>query len=54
MKFIRRRQMKFVGHTIRDKGLESECLLRRVEGVRARDRQRMKFMDSFLNNIGEW
>lgn len=48
---IRRKQLKFGDH-IGDKGLECNCLLVKVEGVRASGRSRMKFMDSLLNDIG--
>ena len=42
---IRKRQLNFLGHIIRANGLEKDCLLGRVQGRRARGRQRLKFMD---------
>ena len=53
VKDIRKRQLKLLGHIIREGGLESDCLLGRIEGVRARGRQRMKFVDSLLDVVGE-
>lgn len=50
-KSIRRRQLKFLGHVLRRRGLESDCLLGRVEGRRARGRQRIEFMDSLLQDM---
>lgn len=41
-----------MGHIIRDMGLERDCLLGRSEGVRARSKQRIIFMDSFLADTG--
>ena len=52
MKCIRRRQLKCLGHLLRGRGLEKDCLLGRVAGRRARGRQRKKFMDSLLEDIG--
>ena len=53
IKTIRRRQFKFLGHTLRSEGLEKACLLGRVEGKRARGRQRIKFMDSLVQFLGD-
>ena len=52
MKKIRRRQLKFLGHIVRAQELESDCLLRRIDGTRARGRQRTKYMDSILSYVG--
>ena len=46
---IRRRQLKFLGHIVRAEELESDCLLGRIDGTRARGRQRMTYMDSILS-----
>ena len=48
MKRVRRRQLKFLGHIVRAGELESDCLLGRIDGTRARGRQRIKYMDSIL------
>ena len=53
IKTIRRRQLKFLGHTLRSEGLEKCCLLGRVEGRRARGRQRIKYMDSIVQFLGD-
>ena len=43
---IRRRQLQFLGHIVRAEELESDCLLGRIDGTRARGRQRVTYMDS--------
>ena len=48
---IRRRQMNFVGHIIRSEKLEHLCLTGRVEGRRARGRQRVKYLDSLREDL---
>ena len=53
MKDIRKRQLKLLGNIIRDGGLESDCMLGRFGGIRARGRQRMKFADSLVEVLGE-
>ena len=50
---IRRRQLQFLGHVLRLEGLEHLCLTGRIEGVRARGRQREKFMDGIRRVTGE-
>ena len=52
MKKIRRRQLKFLGHIVRAQELESDCLLGRIDGTRARGRQRNKYIDSILSYVG--
>ena len=49
---IRRRQLQFLGHIVRAEKLESDCLLGRIEGTRARGRQRVTYMDSILSYLG--
>lgn len=53
MKEIRKRQLHFLGHALRAEGLERECLLGKIEGTRARGRQRIKFMDAILMELGD-
>ena len=53
MKTIRKKQLKFVGHIMRADGLERNCLLGKVEGTRSRGRQRIKYMDAVLAQLGE-
>ena len=47
---IRKRQLGFLGHTLRGEGIEKDCLLGMVGGARVRGRQRRNFMDC----IKEW
>ena len=49
---IRKRQLQFLGHVLRMEGLENLCLTGRIEGVRARGRQREKFMDGLKRVTG--
>ena len=49
---IRRRQLRFLGHVMRKGELENICLTGRVEGRRARGRQRRKYMDGISNTLG--
>ena len=51
IKEIKKRQLYFLGHILRAEGLERECLLGKIEGKRARGRQRIKFMDALLKEI---
>ena len=43
--------MKFLGHVIREDGLEKICLQGMVYGKRARGRQRVKYLDSLAHDI---
>ena len=49
---IRKRQLGFLGHILRGNGLEKDCLLGMVEGVRARGRQRTKYLDGIKEIVG--
>lgn len=53
VKTIRKRQLQFLGHILRADGLERTCLLGRVEGTRSRGRQRIKYMDALLAQLGD-
>ena len=46
IKTIRKRQLEFLGHVSRRKGLEYLSVTGKVEGKRGRGRQRMTFIDS--------
>ena len=48
---VRSRQLKFLGHIIRENELEKLVLAGRVEGKRARGRQRKKYIDSLLADV---
>ena len=52
MTAIRKRQLGYVGHMIRENGVEKNCLLGMVEGTRSVGRQRMKYLDSLRGDIG--
>ena len=47
---IKNMKMTFLGHVMRRKGIENLSLTGKVEGKRARGRQRM----TYLSNIKEW
>ena len=51
MGIVRERQMRFVGHVMRENDLERTVITGRVEGRRARGRQRTKYMDSLLGDV---
>ena len=58
MTTIRQRQLRYVGHVLRNRSLAKDCLLGTMERTRARGRQRMKFTDGVkavvaCGNIGE-
>ena len=50
---IRKRQLKYLGHVLRGRSLEKDCLLGMVEGTRARGRQRIKYMDAMKTLVGQ-
>ena len=45
MTSIRRRQLRHVGYTLRGTSLEKVCLPGVVQGIRAREEHRLKYMD---------
>ena len=49
---IRKIHVKYIGHVLRGRSLEKDCLLGMVEGSRARGRQRMKYMDGLKTLMG--
>jgi hypothetical protein len=49
---IRRRQLRFVGHVVRQQKLENVCLTGRVEGRRSRGRPRQKYMNGLVRAVG--
>ena len=50
LKTIRKRQMEFLGHLCRRRGLEFLSLTVKVEGKRDRGKQRITFLDSLCNS----
>ena len=51
MRTIRQRQLQFLGHVIRARELEYDCLVGRIEGTRARGRQRKKYLDCIRDDL---
>ena len=49
---LRGRQMNFLGHVIRDEKMEHLCLSGMLEGRRARGRQRVKYLDTIVEDLG--
>ena len=55
LKTIRQRQLQFLGHIYRNKGLEHLAITGKIEGKRSRGRQRVTFVysiDTWSLNIG--
>ena len=52
MRSIEKRQLQFLGHILRAQGFESDCVLARINGRRARGRQRKKYMDCLTESLG--
>ena len=50
LKTIRKRQMEFLGHVCRRRGLEFLSLTGKVEGKRDRGKKRITFLDSLCNS----
>jgi len=50
MKRIRQQQLAFLGHDLRKHGLENLVMTGRIEGRRARGRQRLKCLDSLCES----
>ena len=49
---LRKRQMNFLGHVLRNEKVEHLCLTGMIEGRRARGRQRVKYLDSIVEELG--
>ena len=47
MDIIRKRQLRFLGHVVRQDGVEKIALTGKIEGRRERGRQRHKYLDQF-------
>ncbi|GFN85963.1 endonuclease-reverse transcriptase [Plakobranchus ocellatus] len=47
IKTIKQRQLQFLGHICRDKGLEHLAITGKIEGKRSRGRQRITFIENF-------
>ena len=48
-KAIRQRQLRFLGHTIREESIEKLAIEGKVEGKRARGRQRLTYIDGLTS-----
>ena len=51
MKAIRQRQLRFLGHTIHEESIEKLAIEGKVEGKRARGRQRLTYMDGLTSVV---
>ena len=49
---IRKRQLRFVGHITRERGLEKLCLQGKIEGTKGRGRPRASYMDGLTLATG--
>ena len=49
---IRKRQLKFIGHVVRDQGIENLVIEGKIEGKRARQRQRTAYMVGIIKALG--
>ena len=49
---IRKRQMDFLGHVLRGEKIEHLCITGMFEGRRARGRQRVKYLDTIVEDLG--
>ena len=52
MTSIYKRQLKFMGHIERKEGLESICMMGKMEGRRERGRPRRKYLDGVIEILG--
>jgi len=50
MKRIRQRQLAFLGHELRKQGLENLVVLGKIDGRKAKGRQRLKYVDSLCES----
>jgi len=51
LKRIRQRQLAFLGHVLRRQSLENLVVTGRIDGMRARGRQRLKYLDSLCDSL---
>ena len=51
MRSIEKRQQQFLGHILRAQGLESECLLAKINVKKAKRKQRKKYMDCLIESF---
>ena len=52
MRMMRQRQLRFLGHVMRRRQLESVCVMGKVEGRRGRGRPRIKLVDTLAKAVG--
>ena len=52
MRMIRQRQLRFLGHVMRMRQLESVCVMGKVEGRRGRGRPRVKLLETLARAVG--
>jgi len=51
LKRIRQRQLAFLGHVLRRQSLENLVVMGRIDGRRARGRQRLKYLDRLCDSL---
>ena len=52
MGHVEKGQLQFLGHLLGAHGLERGCLLKGIDGMKAKGSQRMKYTDSLSDRIG--
>ena len=52
MRTIRQKQLRFLGHVIREGKLENVCVTGRIDGRRGRGRPRLKYVDTLARAVG--
>ena len=53
MKSLRQWQIRFLGHIVRENGMEALCFMGKIEGTRVRGRQRLTYMDGLTLATGK-
>ena len=53
MRSIRQKQLRFLGHVLREGKLENVCVTGRIEGNRGRGRPRLKYTDTLARAVGD-
>ena len=52
MRVIRRRQLRFLGHVMRHQQMQGNCIVRKLNGKKAKWRPRNKFLVSLAKTVG--
>ena len=51
IRVIRQRQLKFVGHFIREESIEKLAIVRKIAGKRAKGKQRRTYMEGLTSSV---